>query len=170
MLLIGLIAGIIIGWLSEWIIDWWFWRNEDGPSIPFGAPDRPNVELQRALDAARAEAADLRTQLAALQPGISSNVGAEAAGPVLTPSEPTSAAGNARDDLKLIKGIGRVYEGKLNSVGIYTFADVVNASAEKLSAAIEPQEWQELDVEGWAEEASAFAKSAAKSDSPAKGE
>jgi len=36
------------------------------------------------------------------------------------------------DDLTRIKGIGKVYAGKLNDEGIYTFADVANMSDEQI--------------------------------------
>ncbi len=185
MLLIGLIAGIIIGWLAEWIIDWWFWRNEDGPSIPFLADSKPNEELQRALDAARAETADLRRQLAACLadasqgkqeereagPEPEENIEDEivASGPILTLAETTSTEAPPPDNLKLIKGIGRVYEGKLNAANIYTFAALAQASAAQLKAAIEPKEWQVLDFDGWIAQASSLAKSAPKTNNKTRG-
>ncbi len=41
---------------------------------------------------------------------------------------PTGASKTKGDDLTKIKGIGKVYQGKLNDEGIYTFEDVVNMS------------------------------------------
>lgn len=44
----------------------------------------------------------------------------------------TSDKPNKRDDLKVVEGIGPKIEGLCNDAGIYTFADLANASAETL--------------------------------------
>jgi len=45
---------------------------------------------------------------------------------------PEAAADTQGDDLTKIKGIGKVYAGKLNSEGFYTFADVANMTDEQI--------------------------------------
>lgn len=46
--------------------------------------------------------------------------------------EPPVAAPPTPDDLKVIKGIGRVIEGKLNDAGIYTFEQLGNLTPSQL--------------------------------------
>lgn len=46
--------------------------------------------------------------------------------------EVTEHVGLRRDDLKLIKGIGLVIEGRLNQAGVYTFEQLGNLSAIQL--------------------------------------
>jgi large subunit ribosomal protein L22 len=47
--------------------------------------------------------------------------------------KPAAKAEAKSDDLTKIKGIGKVYAGKLNDEGIYTFADVANMSDEQIA-------------------------------------
>jgi len=49
------------------------------------------------------------------------------------PETPAQKAATQGDDLTKIKGIGKVYAGKLNDEGIYTFADVANMSDEQIA-------------------------------------
>ena len=70
-------------------------------------------------------------------------------------SEDTSAAPGTQDadDLKQVKGIGPVYEGKLNALGITTFTQLVGADSEHVA--------DELDVSvasivEWKTQATAF--------------
>lgn len=51
---------------------------------------------------------------------------------VAHPYQPASLAASHRDDLKIIKGIGVVIEGKLNEAGIYTFQQLGNLSPAEL--------------------------------------
>ena len=46
--------------------------------------------------------------------------------------EESKKSENKGDDLTKIKGIGKVYQEKLNSEGIYTFEDVANMSEEQI--------------------------------------
>jgi small subunit ribosomal protein S2 len=54
----------------------------------------------------------------------------EAATPVVEEKAP--ATESKGDDLTKIKGVGKVYQGKLNDEGFYTYADVANMSAEAI--------------------------------------
>ncbi|HEY65814.1 MAG TPA: hypothetical protein G4O02_14730 [Caldilineae bacterium] len=62
-----------------------------------------------------------------------------------------------RDDLTRIKGIGRVYAGKLYAAGIFTFADLAALTEERLREIIQPREWQNIDLRSWIEQARALA-------------
>ena len=46
---------------------------------------------------------------------------------------PKATTGAKSDDLTKIKGIGKVYQSKLNSEGIYSFADLANMSKEQIA-------------------------------------
>ncbi len=71
--------------------------------------------------------------------------------------EPPSVESVIRDDLTKIRGIGRVYAGKLYAAGIYSFADLAALSEEQLRAIIQPKEWQNIDVNSWIEQARTLA-------------
>jgi branched-chain amino acid transport system ATP-binding protein len=81
---------------------------------------------------------------------------ADAARTVRTPAA-------AKDDLKLIKGIGPVNEGKLNRHGVRTFAQI---AAWKKADIVEAEAYLEFDGriarEGWVGQAKTLAKQAAK--------
>jgi predicted flap endonuclease-1-like 5' DNA nuclease len=58
-----------------------------------------------------------------------------------------------RDPLIDINGIGPVYERKLQEAGINTFAELAVLTADQVRAIVQPQEWQQLDIEAWLKEA-----------------
>ena len=57
------------------------------------------------------------------------------------------------DDLQLIKGIGKVYAGRLNAAGIATFAELAAADPQKLAAIVQLKAWQAAAPEDWIEQA-----------------
>jgi len=59
--------------------------------------------------------------------------GAPAAGPTVAPATLYSAPPSAKDDLKLIKGVGPKLEEMLNEMGIYTFAQIAAFTPENLA-------------------------------------
>lgn len=72
--------------------------------------------------------------------------------PEAAPEAPPQVTAN-RDPLEKLKGVGFVYERKLWDAGILTFSDLANASVEEVTAAIAPEEWQQIDPESWITEA-----------------
>lgn len=56
-----------------------------------------------------------------------------AAGPTVAPATLYTAPPAARDDLKLIKGVGPKLEEMLNEMGIYTFAQIAEFTPENLA-------------------------------------
>ena len=62
------------------------------------------------------------------------------------------------DDLTLIQGIGPRFSEKLNAGGIATYALLATATDEELDAAIQPQNWQKVDYDGWRLQALTFAE------------
>ncbi len=64
------------------------------------------------------------------------------------PEAPTSG-----DDLKLVKGIGPVYEHRLAEIGIRSFADLASGNAASIAEAIEVAESL---VEEWIDQARGF--------------
>jgi len=77
-------------------------------------------------------------------PSQTTNV--ETAAPQVATPTPTMAE---RDPLEKIQGIGFVYERKLWDAGILTFEDLANASVDEVTAAIAPEEWQQIDPASW---------------------
>ncbi len=75
-------------------------------------------------------------------------------------------AAKTKDDLKLIKGIGPVNEGKLNRNGVHTFAQI---AAWKKADIVEAEVYLEFDGriarEGWVSQAKSLARNAAKATS-----
>ena len=61
------------------------------------------------------------------------------------------------DRLQKVNGIGNVYAQKLNDAGIYTFAQLAEQSAARLTEIIAPESWQAIEPEAWIEEAASFA-------------
>ena len=49
-----------------------------------------------------------------------------------TPKKATNKADKKGDDLTKIKGVGKAYQAKLNSEGIYTYTDVANMNEEQI--------------------------------------
>ena len=69
----------------------------------------------------------------------------------LAPSEEPPAP--VKDDLTRIEGIGRVYDGRLRTAGINTFAELVEAGEARLQEIIQPQAWQRVNFADWIEQA-----------------
>lgn len=92
---------------------------------------------------------ELKTQLELLGSKLSS------AAPLLVPSvsvAPTSVSNvveQAHDPLHEIKGIGAVYEQRLNDAGIFTFAELVATDPRRIHEIINPKDWQTIDLEDW---------------------
>ena len=148
---VGLIAGLIIGWIIEWVIDWYFWRQEslqallnEGDHSQAGAESSDDVDqsLRQELAAARQEIVELRRQL-------NEHAAEQLASPVGV---------GAADDLARVNGIGRVYAERLNAAGIFTFAELAQASPEQLREIIQPADWQAVDFDSWIEQAATLAQ------------
>lgn len=72
--------------------------------------------------------------------------------PVIAPpvaDQPVESSIDERDPLEKIQGIGFVYERKLWDAGILTFEDLANSTPDEVTAAIAPEEWQEIDPASW---------------------
>jgi NADH-quinone oxidoreductase subunit E len=85
------------------------------PAVPAAKPD--DAELA-------AEAKDMEARLAALPKSASATDKANAVG--TRPVGLAAPRGGSADDLKRIKGIGRVNEGKLNGLGIFHFSQIAD--------------------------------------------
>jgi predicted flap endonuclease-1-like 5' DNA nuclease len=90
-----------------------------------------------------AEIASLKAELAAL---------------MLSPKAPTD-----RDRLEKIDGIGDVYEHRLNSAGIWTFAQLAQMNVESIHNLIQAEDWQKIEPDKWILEAAERAKAKAAS-------
>ncbi|MCB0096632.1 MAG: DUF4332 domain-containing protein [Caldilineaceae bacterium] len=148
---VGLIAGLIIGWIIEWVIDWYFWRQEslqallnegDHSQADAESSDDVDQSLHQELVAARQEIAELRRQL-------NEHADEQLASPVSV---------GAADALVRVNGIGRVYAERLNAAGIFTFAELAQASPEQLREIIQPADWQAVDFDSWIEQAAVLAQ------------
>jgi predicted flap endonuclease-1-like 5' DNA nuclease len=124
---LGLVAGLIIGWVVEWIIDWQFWRRDLYRSLDLERSWREQ------LAQAQAEIRRLQAQLA-----TSTTAGAD-----------HFAHAPQRDPLTQISGIGLVYEQRLNQAGIFTFAQLSEATMEQLVQIIQPEAWQQINPAAW---------------------
>ncbi len=83
---------------------------------------------------------------------------AELAALALSPKAPVD-----RDRLEKIDGVGDVYEHRLNSAGIWTFAQLSQMSLESIHSLIQPEEWQKIEPDKWILEAAERAKAKAAS-------
>jgi len=70
-------------------------------------------------------------------------------------AEPAAEGG---DDLTKIKGLGKVFAGKLNDAGITTFAQIAALSADEITALEEKLNVSgKFEKEGWVDQAKEFA-------------
>jgi len=80
-------------------------------------------------------AAEANVDAAEVQKLVAEAKAEEAAAPTAKEEAPTKAAPKAEvkgDDLTKIKGVGKVYQGKLNDEGFYTYADVAGMTDEQI--------------------------------------
>jgi predicted flap endonuclease-1-like 5' DNA nuclease len=68
-----------------------------------------------------------------------------------------------RDRLEKIDGIGDVYEHRLNSAGIWTFAQLSQMNVESILNLVQPEAWQKIEPDKWILEAAERAKAKAAS-------
>jgi predicted flap endonuclease-1-like 5' DNA nuclease len=134
------------------------------------------TELSHAKSLARHSAADMaglklqlknsQEEIAALEAGAGSSnlvaeiasLKAELAALMLSPKAPAE-----RDRLEKIDGIGDVYEQRLNSAGIWTFAQLSQMNVESILNLLQPEEWQKIEPDKWILEAAERAKAKAES-------
>jgi predicted flap endonuclease-1-like 5' DNA nuclease len=57
------------------------------------------------------------------------------------------------DDLKVINGIGPVFERRLNEAGIYTFEDLANTEDQRIVDVVKAKSWQAVDPDFWRRQA-----------------
>lgn len=158
---------LIVGFAIEWAIEMWYWRGQRANR--FTAPLEARIreleeEVRRASligAAGKAPATSSRASAAAATPGGTPPAHVEAAaapaaaadGPVVT-----SRRSPRRDDLKVIKGIGVVFEEKLFEAGITTYGSLAGTSAEEIAAIIRPEDWQNYDFYDWIRQAAELAQ------------
>jgi predicted flap endonuclease-1-like 5' DNA nuclease len=83
---------------------------------------------------------------------------AEIAALMLSPRAPAE-----RDHLEKIDGIGDVYEHRLNSAGVWTFAQLSNMNVDSILNLVQPEAWQKIEPDKWILEAAERAKAKAAS-------
>ncbi len=156
-LLIGTAAGLII----------WYWqKSTSAEEGALAVLDRLAVAEARVRELERRLRLDQEQQYDSKQPelfsGLSDLWGLNAAS---DKSETTDAdvaeavsdnsteADISGDDLKVISGIGPVYERRLNDAGIYTYADLAEQAPEQLRSITGLKTWQAGDLDDWIVEA-----------------
>ena len=133
----GIVIGLIVGWTLNWMIQPLFFPlRRRGASNIDGLNDTL-MEMQARLSALETSALGATTR-------------------VLTVSEgPRLAQVFVResDPLKEITGIGPVYANRLNDAGVYTFEQLANMQEQRIIEIVQPREFQEVDPQGWIDEA-----------------
>ncbi len=127
-----LILGILIGWAIEFVIDWYYWRRQKADAVDESA-------WQEKLNAAETKWRNLDLQL---QDALNRE-------PERIVETIVKEVFVEKDRLQDVKGIGKVFAGKLNDAGIYTFSQLANTEPERLTAIIKPEEWQAIEPEAW---------------------
>lgn len=75
------------------------------------------------------------------------------------PEVPEAVPAPLPDDLKKIKGIGKVFETRLNEAGIWTFADLIETDPEKLREVVSSGRVENMiQPEKWIEQAREWVK------------
>jgi predicted flap endonuclease-1-like 5' DNA nuclease len=156
--LVALIVGIAVGLVIAYVYFWRRWRPhyesqirtlqllimEKDPSI---ARLEPNVaDRDRPIGALQAEMAQ-RDPSISLPEDLLQDGGQE-----LQELEPRTAQ-PVRDDLKVIRGIGVVYEGLLHAGGIWTYKELSEATPEQVRGIVDVPEWRRIQPESWIEQA-----------------
>ncbi len=105
----------------------------EGKTIYAEAHGETAPEAAEAVEAMSA-AADANVSAEEVKEIVAEAAAEEAAAETATPTKETAApkAEAKGDDLTKIKGVGKVYAGKLNDEGFYTYADVANMSDEAI--------------------------------------
>lgn len=62
-----------------------------------------------------------------------------------------------KDDLKLIHGIGKTYEKRLNGAGVQSYAEMAALSVERIVEIVKAKQWQATEAPSWIEQAGLFA-------------
>ena len=141
-----LVLGILIGWGIELAIDWFYWRRQKGDGVDESA-------WQAKLDSVETKRRNLEVELKDALNREPERIVETIVKEVLV----------VQDRLQDVKGIGKVFAGKLNNAGIYTFSQLADSNAERLTEIINPEEWQAIEPEEWIEHAKELAeKKAAK--------
>ncbi len=130
--------GLLVGWLAEWVIDWLYWRRKDEATAVARTVD---ADWQNKLNAADTTINDLQRKL---QDALNRE-------PEVIVKE--VAVIKEKDQLEKIKGIGKVFAGRFNEAGVFTFADLAALSAEQAHEIINPEEWQAIEPAAWIAEA-----------------
>lgn len=143
------IIGLLVGWLAEWVIDWLYWRRKDEATAGATAVTRSaDLQWQTKFDDADATIKELQRKL---QDALNRE-------PEVIVKE--VAVIKEKDQLEKIKGIGKVFAGRFNEAGVFTFADLAALSAERAHEIINPEEWQAIEPAEWIAEAAQFAEAA----------
>ncbi len=132
----GVAAGLLIGWIGEWLIGRRTVDRRQAGVDPF---------LYSELHQARQELERLKSESEVQDPPAATTA-TETALPAPLVEEP--------DDLTVIKGIGPVFAERLNAAGIYSYADLAQASPEALQAAVATK--QKVAAEAWIAQARAL--------------
>ena len=159
--LVALLVGFLIGWLAEWALDLLRWRararwagfdlegriseemvrleaKEGGDYTPImtGYLEKRDAEIHKLQDRLEAKEA----QLDALQARFDEYV----------QTHP--------DELADIKGIGRIYQWKLRDGGINSYAQLAQATPERVREILDVPAWRKIEPESWIEQAKVLAR------------
>lgn len=139
-----LILGILIGWAIEFVIDWYYWRRQKADGVD-------ETEWQNKLNAAETKMRSLNVQLQDVLNREPEQIVETIVKEVFV----------ERDRLQDVKGIGKVFAGKLQEAGIFTFVQLADSNPERLTEIINPKEWQAIEPEEWIEHAKELAENKA---------
>jgi predicted flap endonuclease-1-like 5' DNA nuclease len=160
--LVALVVGFLIGWLAEWALDLLRWRARAERAgldlkgriggegvvqlVPGEGGDYAEVitEYLEKRDAEthelQAKAEARKAQLDALQARFDEYV----------QTHP--------DELAAIKGIGRIYQWKLRDGGLNSYAQLAQATPERIRETLDVPAWRRIEPESWIEQAKALAR------------
>lgn len=154
---------LLVGFVIEWAIEMWYWR--DRRIGRFTEPLEARIkeleeELRRAsVVSAAGRGATTSSTRTASPPAAETKREAPAAEAKPAADVPvvTSRRSPKRDDFKVIKGIGEVFQERLYDAGVTTYASLASMSADEVAAIIKPEDWQNYDFFAWIREAAELA-------------
>jgi predicted flap endonuclease-1-like 5' DNA nuclease len=160
--LVALLVGFLIGWLAEWALDLLRWRarakwagfdlegriGEEGiVRLEAGGEGDYAGVITEYLEKRDAEIHELQAKMEAK----------EAQFDVLQ-ARFDEYVQTHPDDLAAIRGIGRIYQWKLRDGGINSYAQLAQATPERIRQILNVPAWRRIEPESWIEQAKALAR------------
>lgn len=158
LLLIIFLVGIFLGFLAKKLISKWGGRSDTGHSrsdhVSVSPPSSPEPEKSGRTSHSKSDPVSDSSETSPVQTLMETEENREEESePILTAEEP-SVTPSSPDDLKKIKGIGKVIEQKLHTMDITTYKQIAAWNEADIEAVDGKLNFKgRIQREGWIEQA-----------------